>query len=425
MEEMNINGEGLELELSELSDSNENIGITALELTAEVAKICDDNNIEYFLSPQVVKRGIDGLDYEKYFTMPDIYMTVENVVRFIEVVEKDMPAGRALDYMGNNKDYVSFNVSYVNTDTTFIQLSRGKDFSKRGFKVTINLIRNDIPDRLPAFVETGRELNAYRPNRKKTWKNKAVKNTMSAAMLINGDKFGEKLFRYYVKSYLKNPDSERVFIKTFNNKRLYYDRSLFTEKTEVDVGGYKFCAPKDIETYLTGFYGPTAMTMPIAVFDRATSLISNRVPFEAYMKNLEAAGIPMDELFNLSKVKKYITNTQITSTVDRVYTLAQMSKERMDLYALLEKDIDRIRELYREKDFKALTEIFKPYDVRARYYIKKNLTLCTDEEQFEILCAIMENRGAHARVEKMREYLPNHHRKPLVARKTDHREDKQ
>ena len=419
MEEMNINGEGLELEVSELSDSSENIGKTALDLTAEVAKICDDNNIEYFLSPRVVKRGIDGLDYEKYFTMPDIYMTVENVVRFIEAVEKDMPAGRALDYMGTNNNYVSFNVSYVNTDTTFIQLSRGRDFSKTGFKVTINLIRNDITSRLPALAETGRELNAYRPKTENTWKKKAVKNVMSAAMHVSGDDFGRKLFNYYVKSYMKNPDSERVFIKTFNNKRRYYDRKLFKEKKLIDVNGYKFWAPANIEEYLIGLYGPTAMDMPIATFDRTTNLISNRVPFEDYKKNLEAAGIPMEELYDLSKEKKYITNKKLTSSVDRVYEIAQMSQERKNLYALLEPDMDHIRELYRQKDFETLQEIFKPYDARARYYIKKDLTLCTDEEQFEILCDIMENRGAHERVKLMREHLSDHHRKPLIGRKND------
>lgn len=419
MEEMNINGEGLELEVSELSDSSENIGKTALDLTAEVAKICDDNNIEYFLSPRVVKRGIDGLDYEKYFTMPEVYMSVENIVRFVEAVEKDMPAGRALDYMGNNKDYVSFNVSYVNTDTTFIQLSRGKDFSKLGFKVTINLIRNEITGKLPALAETGRELNAYRPKRKITWKKKVVRNVMSAAMHVSGDDFGRKLFNYYVKSYLKDPDSERVFIKSFNNKRLYYNRKLFEEKKIIDVNGYKFWAPANIEEYLIGFYGPTAMDMPIATFDRTTNLISNRVPFGDYMKNLEAAGIPIEELFDLSKAERYITNRKITRSVERVYQIAQMSQERNNLYALLEPEMDRVRELYRQKDFETLQEIFKPYDVRARYYIKKKLTLCTDEEQFEILCDIMENRGAHERVKLMREYLSDHHKKPLVDRKND------
>ena len=158
----------------------------ASELLAEAAQICEANGIEYFLAPTLVKRAVDGLDYDMFFLPPSVFMTVDNVVRFIETVEKSGREGRSLDYLGNNSEYVGFNVSYVNTDTTYIDIARGLDFSKYGISVAIHVLRDDIKNRIPAFVETGVDENSALVDisGKGSWKKKVVEKGVASAKTV-------------------------------------------------------------------------------------------------------------------------------------------------------------------------------------------------------------------------------------------------
>lgn len=398
-----------------------NIGDIGLDLLSEVADICDANGIEYFLAPQIVKRAIDDLDFNTYFIMPEIYMTAGSVKKFIEAAERDMPEGRALDYLGNNKNYIGFNVSYVNENTTYIALARGLDFSRLGIKVKVSMLCDDTKKRLPAFVETGREENAFRAEKKGKWKKRVVSRLLTAADALGGSNFNRKLFDYYVRSYSRDPQTPRVFVRSFRQKRRYFDRGIFSERVTVSLNGRSFYAPKRIEEYLTVHYGPGALEMEIAEFKRPNNLISCRVPYREYLDSLEKKGIPIETIFDqMNEVRAdRIYNDELMRSVEEVYTAAQMSEERMILYARLSENIDQIRRLYSEKDYDSLTKIFSEYDARARYYIKQGLTLCTDEEQFEILCDIMENRGATERVRLMRSKLLEKHKKPLIRKERE------
>ena len=191
----------------------------ACELLDEAAQICEANDIEYFLAPTLVKRAVDGLDYDRFFLSPSVFMTVDNVVRFIETVEKSGREGRSLDYLGNNSEYIGFNVSYVNTDTTYIDIARGLDFSKYGISVVIHVLRDDIKNRIPAFVETGVDENSNLVDisGRGNWKKKAVEKGVSSAKTVIGKNFNKKLFDYYVKQFSSDPGSERVFVKTFKS----------------------------------------------------------------------------------------------------------------------------------------------------------------------------------------------------------------
>jgi len=146
------------------------LGTVALDLLMEIDEICRKNEIEYFLSPGLVKRAVEEVDFDEYYTTASVYMTLEDTLRFIQAFEENRPEGRSLDYLGNNNSYASFNVSYVNTETTFIDITRGWDFNEFGIKVVINIIRNDIINKIPAFIETGRESNSNKVKKKGNWK---------------------------------------------------------------------------------------------------------------------------------------------------------------------------------------------------------------------------------------------------------------
>ena len=392
----------------------------ACELLDEAAQICEANDIEYFLARTLVKRAIDGLDYDRFFLLPAVFMTVDNVVRFIETVEKSGREGRSLDYLGNNSEYIGFNVSYVNTDTTYIDIARGLDFSKYGISVVIHVLRDDIKNRIPAFVETGVDENSNLVDisGKGNWKKKAVEKGISSAKTVIGKNFNKKLFDYYVKQFSSDPGSKRVFVKTFKARRRYFDRDIFREKSKLDFNGRSYTVPKDIDAYLEGYYGTNAKNAEIREFRINSALISTVIPYEEYLASMKEAGIPIESLFEQNnEVRESIAaNRDVVEAVNKVNDTARMSEDRMRLYKELHPRMDEIRRLHAEGDYDKLTEIFTEYNDLARYYVNWDLTLCPDEELFDILCDIMERRGATGRVAKMRKNLAEHHKRPLIGR---------
>ncbi|MBE6018059.1 MAG: hypothetical protein E7233_10750 [Lachnospiraceae bacterium] len=394
------------------------LGTVALDLLMEIDEICRKNEIEYFLSPGLVKRAVEEVDFDEYYTTASVYMTLEDTLRFIQAFEENRPEGRSLDYLGNNNSYASFNVSYVNTETTFIDITRGWDFNEFGIKVVINIIRNDIINKIPAFIETGRESNSNKVKKKGNWKKRTFAALVANRMDAKGDEFGSSLFEYYVKNYRKNPNSKKVFVRRFRKKRMYFERSIFSDTCLVSLGGYQFQAPKDINGYLEIAYGEDHEEIELKPYRQKNRIISTTVPYKDYFDSLEKKHIPIEDVFSQDREVKTdkIINKKLLRAVSKVYRIARMSEERMIIYQQLMENVDEIREIYDNEDFETLQEIFDEYDARARYYLKHKLALCPSEEFFEMECALMEYNGDVKKAEKMRDLLAYHHRKPLVGK---------
>lgn len=394
----------------------ESLADTALGLLAEVAEICDANGIEYYLAPKMVLRSLKKVDYDTYFTMPEVFMTLDNALSFVSVIEQTKPAGRSLDYLITNESYASFNFSYVNTNTTYIDDARGDDFSQFGIKVTISLIRNDIKNRIPAFVETGRERNAFKAIKKGNWKQKTVESIVARSMALGGGEYNKRLFDYYVRNYSKHQDSPKVFIRRFRQKRVYYDRSLFRKTTVVELGSYSFVAPADTETYLNTYYMRTADLVSMYPYNKQSTIISNEVPFQEYIERLKQMNISVRELFELNNEirSEKLKDENNVKAVKDVYRIAKMSSDRARLYKELYPQIDTIRAYYQQEDFDKIREIFSEYDYLAKYYLRRQLALCPEEELFEIECALMVHDNHPELAEKMRTCLYEPHKKPLT-----------
>ena len=58
---------------------------------------------------------------------------------------------------------------------------------------------------------------------------------------------------------------------------------------------------------------------------------------------------------------------------DKARLIAKRSGDRLKLYEKLEEQKDTIMDLYEKKDFEELSVIFKEYENKTRYYLKKDL----------------------------------------------------
>ena len=332
--------------------------------------------------------------------------------------ESNLPPGRSLDYPVNNCNYSSFNVSYVNTETTAINLTRGEEFSQHGIRVTINIIRNDIHKRLPALIETGRESNAFKAQKRDSWKKRMGEWLVARAMRSGGSDYNKNLFNYYVRQYSSGSNTEKVFVRRFRMKRIYFERRLFDERKKLDFGGRAFWSVKDTDALLAAAYGEDFRTTEIAPYDNSRIIISTSIPFKDYLDSLQKKGITLGSVFEqLNSIRtSNLANEKIVKAVSNVMLLARMSEQRFLLYRSLHERTDEIRALREKGDYDSLTEIFKEYDRQARYFLRRGYALCPDEELFDIECELMERAGETEKAKKMRSLVFEEHKKPLTAK---------
>lgn len=396
---------------------------SAIDLLYELTKICDDNNLDYYLSPAMVKRAQEGLDYNTFFMLPEIYMRASDILKLISVVKTDTQKTRGIDCLVTNSGYTCFDLSYVNENTTYILISRGADFSLHGIRVVIQAICDDVIGRMPLFAESWLDENSYAyiksGNKRENAKRELLKRLFWTIKTIAPGEFNRKLFLYLANQYGSNPNSKRVFVKPYGQKRIYYSRKIFDEKTSMDFCGKTFTVPKKIDPYLKSFYGPGVKLLKAKPFNNLGVLISTTVPFREFIDRMENDEMSISDLFEDYK-KLRLENSEsenIRNAVDRVFVVAQMSRDRKVFHEALSNNIDKIRHMREAKDFKGLGKLFAKYEKRTRYYIEQGLTLCPDGELFDIMCEILEEKGDHDIVKNLRRHLAEHQRTPLTCKK--------
>ena len=383
-----------------------------VELLVEIREICEQNNIDYYLGPNLVIRALRSGVLEELVD-PVVYMTLDNCLRFIEAVNKAGGPGRALEYMGNSDTYPSFSVNYVDENSTYIMVSRGNDFSRSGKRVTVNILREDINNTFANMIETGWENDAFNPPLNLTGKKKTA---ITAVHMIKRMKSnpGKWTFSYLCKVY-GNASAKQYFVRPYRRPRVYLPKSLFQETEDITIEGESFAAPRNCERYLELFYGEDWRRAALIEKREQFTISSDTIPYRDYIRQLEESGITIDSIFDsyLKALSENRGNEDIVKSKDRAFTVAKRSGDRMMLYEQLYPQIDRIRELRAEKKYDELTVLFRDYTRLAKEYLKEDLALSPSEELLEIECEILEYNGDSARSEKLKQLAPEQHKKPL------------
>lgn len=389
-------------------------------LLAEVRDLCEENGIQYYLSPYTLIRALRFGTLEEDFAIPEVYMTLDDFLRFIDMVEQAKPAGRAVEYMGNSDTYPSFSAEYVDENSTYIALGRGTDFSRPGLRVTIGILRNDVNNVFANLLETGWENDSFNPPIDLTGK-KRIALSYARMRKKASQNAAEKTFRKLCDVYGKKSSSEQYFVRSYRRSRYYLPKALFKETTEVELDGESFKVPKDYESYLKVFFGENPENAALRGKTEQNYLISANVPYEEYIKHMEEAGMPLDSIFR-AHVKLLLASRGSRETLtsrDQSFVIAQRSNDRRVLYEKLNPQMDTIRDLRSSKKYDELAVIFSDYTELAKYYLKKGLSLCPSEELLEIECEVLDYLGETKRSEKLKELAPPQHKEPLIKATTE------
>ena len=102
-----------------------------LELLQEIDEICSDNNLKYILVEETALNVYLNNSLKKNHDTVSIAMTLGDIDRFCEIIEKEYSSNRYIDSIANNFSYTMFYVSYGNRNTTdFRIIDVNKDICK-------------------------------------------------------------------------------------------------------------------------------------------------------------------------------------------------------------------------------------------------------------------------------------------------------
>lgn len=397
---------------------------SCFNLLLEIREICIKYNIVYFLDPETAAKSLLYKGFKNNNdTSLSLLMDIENGLKFIEKFNMENRYNREIEYMGNSGHYPSFSISYVNKDSTYIEISDGTNYEKKGVRININFIRNSNKNLFFSLLEKGWETNDYNYSGLKDIKTLISFLYVRFMMIFGRKRVSRYIFNTLCKFYIKKNNSNQVFIRKFKGNRKSYSANIFLQSKEICFEGKNFPVPLMINTYVTKFLGKKWNKKMGGSYNKKKSNIIylKNIPYEYYLKCLQE-NIPYNKTVIIRKInlilRWFIRND--LEYKEKAWIIAKRSGDRLNIYEDLMQKKDKIDFYYNKRNYKALDKILSEYKKKAKYYLKYNLSLCPNEYFLNILCECLDNRGDYKTAEKLLKYMPQKHKKPLIESEKKH-----
>ena len=391
-----------------------------LQLLTEVAQICRENKIRYFLIGKGLLQAVRGGRYIDPHGELVIAMTPPNCAKFVQAVKDIGRLDRYLDSMDVNPRFPRFCVRYCDSESLDFSVSLSGCSDRFGIYITIEILRN--PSKLKSInlldqmLEGGWESTL---NMKWTsFKRLVSRSVVSLMCLVLGRKrVGKLLYR----RFLAGPKAKRAgtyYLKPFWGKRTYYPAYLFRFSRGIRLEGQIFNTIKLYPEYLKRVFGPRWKTrnMPLTKKPQFTRIVDPDIPSQKYMEYLQSKQIDRMAFWRLwyRTGKKYAPVVTLGTDTGHYWDIMCLCGDR---YRLWEKYIPMrlyLIELYRSNRVKELSDVLKDYRDTAIKYSKKILGICFDKRIFELMEYCLYAYGNVKQAQRLRRLVPEQDWQPIV-----------
>lgn len=376
-----------------------------LSLLAEIDEICRKHGIVYYLSPQLTLCGIKGMPFPQSPTAGTVYMKIQDMEKFRKAVEEEAPSRRIVESMMNNRRFPEFSLHYVNMDTLYFNLNEGRNFKYPGFCVKILPLRGKISSRIHHLWNRAEEVGWTQIG--DSYGNKAGKKKWLCGMFMRlrcmtgRGRLGRSLYRHFC-SRQDNPDTTEYVLR-LKKKTVYFSKNIFKETVPVELCGKTFQAPADLDGYLRKYYGANYKNKTFGKYvPKAAEMVSARVGYEDYFREV---GNPNRLIKARNRQRKRDTfGKNRKKYLEWCWKYAKFCGLKIELEEYYVRKKDYIENLYKNKDYPALEEVFRPYHRATLKSLKNEEIFVPDEEIFEIYLHVLEKRGKTALKEKVEKY---------------------
>lgn len=383
-----------------------------LKLLAEVAKICEENKIQYFLFDRALLQAVRGGDYIDQYGDLVIAMTPANCKKFTHAVHSLGREDRYLDSMAENPWFYRFCVRYCDSKSLDFDVSQGGCGTQFGIYITIEILRNPSKKRLinaiNQMLESGWEatntMKWASPKRFLSWL-----IVSSLCVLLGRKNVGKRLYHHFLDGP-KNKDTTLFFLKPFWGKRTYYPSYLFKYVCGIELEGIQLNTMKLYPLYLKQVYGAKWKTnnIPMTKERLFTRIIDTDISSQEYLSYLREKQIDRTAIWKMRKNtnRKYAPVNTLGTQTGRYWDMMCLCGERYRLWEKYKPMRNYLIELFRSNRVDELNFLLRDYYDTAVSYSKKGLGLCFDKKIFEILEYTLWEKGAVKQARKLRSLIP-------------------
>lgn len=381
------------------------IQMEVIDLLTEIDRICRENGITYFLSPQLTLCSVTGQPFPGGPDSGVVYMKIEDMEKFRRFFEEDAPEDRMLESMNNSRRFPGFFLRYTDRYTLDFKLNEGRNYRYPGMGVNILPLRGKIDSRRLHLWNRAEEVGwielcDFYGDRK--GKKKALCRAFMKVRLVTGrGRLGRSLYRHFC-SRQNIPDTPEYVLR-LKKRTVYFPREVFEDTRGITLEGKTFQAPENLDLYLRQYYGKDYRQKVIPKYVPSVSrMVSAMVNFEDYQQAVGSQRRFLKKRFRAHRKDAFGRNRKKYLTWCWNHVKFCGSRLELEKYYLKKKDY--IENLYENKDYPALEEIFVPYTKAMVKSLKCNEVFAPDEELLEIFLSVLQKTGRTALKDKVEKF---------------------
>lgn len=376
------------------------------QLLKEIHKICEENEITYVLHPQLVLFLQNGLDIPENQKSRCVYMTSDNMHRFVSVCSRNLPKNRSIESLHSNPMYpYLYSARYGDTKTFHLNVNEGSNYINNVMFIQIEVLRScpqsKIKKKILTILESGWRANTYQYGirfRKKDFLSKAIVRCM---LLIGRKNLSYWLYKLTSKVY--QYENSLVLIR-WKNQNLSFSRQTFEAEQFILFDGSLFYVPAGWREFLQIVFGEDYMRILEERYICPMSIIEN--PYMSGDSFFEK--YPNLSVFFQNRIKFWKEKNKIETFYDYMnfcWTMVNMAADKYKLKSHYEKNRLRILDLKNDQKWSQLMTMFDAYYNTQKKYAKAKQTFTIDPELDQIYYETLCYNGKTDFAKKMKRYL--------------------
>lgn len=377
-----------------------------LQLLKEIDEICLKNNLHYILV------GTNSLNAFRNHTIKNgsritaIAMTLGDIERFREIVEREYSETRYIEGLFNNSRYNGFNFSYGDRNTIDFHVTNLNQNKNHGINIRIYPIRKNVDNLNYKLLIKEQKLRRFMNKRVENdnfWYIRAGLKVMNALYSVTG---GGKRYYFELKKLTfidKWEDIQDYDMVRMGNKEL--DTKFLKKEERYSVDGLDLPFPNNVEEYFSDIYGEDFNEI---IITPRTQRIRDIVDTEfSYTQVLDETHDILKEIRTihedmLLKRKKFDDEKR---SIYNVWHLVEMTDEQIAFIDYFKDNIDDLSkyDLDDPNQFQKLYEILTPVIKSLEKYSKRGMTYSIDPKTDKLIEDVLIRSGDEKLVREINE----------------------
>ncbi len=365
-----------------------------IKLLSEIHEACLEDNIPYFLANENALSAYRCGEFESDRTRLEVVMLFKDAFKLSKKLSNR--PGRAVESMYTNKKYPDISFRYCDTETTRVTLdSRNLQYENRCLCIHIAILKKPYRGFLGRVTRRLENTwNQYQESQKPASRDFSKETDKAASKRAPG--FCRALLKPLFRHSQRNASFDnKLYIRLLSGERKDFRKNVFSGQQLVSFEGQPCFIAAASEKYFSDMYGKRWKKKKIKPRqEKQSAIVDTRLPYAQFLLDVKAAGETLDftaEYAKQTSIKKRY------DAIDKRYTRAwniawrTEAKFRMkEFYAPHKQEIITLR---KQEKWPELIELFSEYNKVAVAFQKENLSVCFDDELFDIYLDVLREQG--------------------------------